>query len=135
MPKLSARRHLVRIAVLFCFVNLYGCSKNIDASKLVGRYEAHSRNGFETIELGSNGTYIQYFTSADRVKSTYSNTWKFEPIRGEPKVALRNFTSHFPESQKADVVLLSIQKDWGRIRLYRSYDLDQYYVKVEPENR
>jgi len=131
MPKLIGCKHLVYIWVLFCLMGLCACSKKIDPSKLVGRYEAHSSNGLETIELWPNGTYTQHFTGADGVKSTYSNTWNFEPFEGEPKVALRDFTSHFPESQKADVALLSVQRDWGRIRLYRSYALDQYYVKID----
>ncbi len=93
-------------------------------------YEAHHRNGTEILELRSDGTYTQYFTASDGMKSTFSNKWRFEPFNGEPKVALQDFTSHFPESQKADVVLLGADRDGGRMRLYRSYDLDQYYIKA-----
>jgi len=48
-------------------------------------------------------------------------------------LALQGFTSHFPEAQKADVILLDVDRDGGRMRLYRSYDLDQYYLKAAPK--
>jgi hypothetical protein len=122
---------MVCYAMLLYLIGVCACSREIDPSKLPGMYEAHPDNGLEIIELRPNGTYTQYFTAANAVKATTSNSWKFEPFNGEPKIALQGFTSHFPGSPKADVVLLGVQRNWGRIRLYRSYDLDQYYVKIE----
>jgi hypothetical protein len=118
--------------MLLYLIGVCGCSKEIDPSRLAGTYEAHHRNGSEIIELRSDGSYTQHFTAPDGMKSTYSNNWRFESFHGEPKIALQGFTSHFPESKNADIVLLGVEKDWGRIRLYRSYDLDQYYVKSAP---
>jgi len=69
------------------------------------------------------------FTATNGTKSTSSVRWKWEPFEGEPKVALYDFTPRFPRSQSGGVVLLGVEKAWGRIRLYRSYDLDQYYAK------
>ena len=120
----------IQVWATLCLIGLCACSTEIDPSKLTGSYEAHTSAGVETVQLNSNGTYTQYFTTATGTKSTYSGTWKFEPFGGEPKIALRDFASHFTHSPRADVVLLSVQKDWGRVRLYRSYDLDQYYVKA-----
>jgi hypothetical protein len=121
-------RHPFRSAMLMCFVALLGCSKPVDRLEVPGPYKAVHKNGAETLELRPDGTYIHRVRAADGSASTQSNRWRFEPFEGEPKVALDDFTPHFPESQKADV-LLDVEKDWGRVRLYLSYDLDQYYLK------
>jgi|HubBroStandDraft_5_1064220.scaffolds.fasta_scaffold240688_2 hypothetical protein len=124
-----AARRLIFLSMIFCLAELCACSKEVDPSRLAGTYEAHHRNGTEIIELSADGTYTHKFVASDGVNSTYSNNWKFERFDGEPKIALEGFTSHFPESEKSDVVLLGVERNWGRIRLYRSYALDQYYAK------
>jgi len=129
----STVRLLVVSSVLLCLIELCACSKEVDGSKVSGTYEARHRNGVEIIELRPDGTYTQYFTAPDGMKSTFSNNWRFERFDGEPKLALQGFTSHFPEAQKADVILLDVDRDGGRMRLYRSYDLDQYYLKAAPK--
>ena len=122
-------RHIILIFVPICVVTLWGCSTQVNPSQIAGRYEAHHENGFETLDLRLDGTYKHEFTAKDGAKSMSSHRWKFELFEGEPKVALYEFTPRFPRSQSG-VVLLGVQKGWGRIRLYRSYDLGQYYVKT-----
>jgi hypothetical protein len=129
MPVASISRCLV-VTLLSCLLGLCACSGAVDPAELAGTYEAHTGDGVEKIELRRDGTYSEHFTSVDGVSSTYSNTWKFEPFGGEPKVALEGFASHFPESPKGDVMLLGAEEHWGGTRLYESYIRDQYYVRV-----
>src|SRR5437868_2174104 len=131
----KSRRKATCFLPLLLIIQTCACSKDIDPSKLPGTYEAHFKTGVEILTLRTDGTYTQYFTPADGVTSTYSNRWKFEPFDGEPKIALQCFTSHFPESSKGDIVLLGVQREWDRTRPYRSYALEQYYVKTGPSGR
>jgi hypothetical protein len=119
----------VLILMLVCLAGFLACSNKIDPSQIAGRYEARHQNGSETLDLRSDGTYTHEFIGANGTKSMSSNKWRFEPFEGEAKVALYDFTPEFPKSQRGDIVLLGVEKTWGRLRLYRSYDLDQYYVR------
>ena len=119
----------VRILMLVCLAGFWACSNKIDPSQIAGRYEARHQNGRETLDLRSDGTYAHEFIAANGTKSMSSNKWRFEPFEGEPKVALYDFTPEFPESQRGNIVLLDVEKTLGRLRLYRSYDLDQYYLR------
>jgi hypothetical protein len=118
--------------LLICFLGLFGCSKVTDRSQVIGTYEAHHRNGIETLELQPDGTYKHHFSAADGIETTYSNKWEFEPYYGEPQVALHNFSPYFPQNSHTEpvgITLLGIQHGWGAIRLYLNYDRDEYYSK------
>lgn len=128
MPVMTTRRAIL-IMMPMCLAGFWACSTKIDPSQIAGRYEARHRNGSERLDLRSDGTYSHEFIAANGTKSTSSNKWRFEAFEREPKVALFDFTPGFPGSQSGDPILLGVEKAWGRIRLYRSYDLDQYYVK------
>jgi len=123
----SSRAILISISV--CIIGLGACCNEVNPSQISGRYATRHQNGFETLDLHPDGTYMHEFTATNGTKSTSSVRWKWEPFEGEPKVALYDFTPRFPRSQSGGVVLLGVEKAWGRIRLYRSYDLDQYYAK------
>jgi hypothetical protein len=128
MSGLSIWKYVVLIVML---VLILACSKRINPSEVAGTYEAHHQNGVETLQLRPDGSYLHEFKSANGTTSDHSGRWKFEPFDGEPKVALYDFSSHFPVSQKrGDILLLDVERDWGRVRLYLSYDLGQYYVNV-----
>jgi len=133
--KQSSRRRKSAVAAfalgLTCAVVLLGCSEVIDRSQMIGSYEARHQNGVEILTLRPDDTYILKFSAVDSSESTSSGKWEFEPFEGEPKVALHNFSSHlFKQPQvKADLSLLDIENRWGRIRLFVSHDLDQYYLK------
>ncbi len=116
---------------LMCLVLLLGCSKVTDSSQVIGTYEAHHQNGVETLQLRPDGTYIHHFKAVNGTETTYSGKWQFEPYYGEPKVSLNNFPQHFPPNSHKETIgitLLGIEKDWGRVRLYLSYDRDEYYT-------
>jgi hypothetical protein len=104
-----------------------------NSSELVGRYEAHYQNGAETLELRAGGTYTQNFKALNGQETQNTSTWKFDPYGGEPKVFLDNFVQNFPgSSQTAPIgTLVGVEKNWGRIRLYVSYDRGLYYTKIE----
>ena len=134
MSRLTIPKHLFVIAMAVMLTVMSACAKHVDQSEIAGTYEAHHQNGSEILQLRSNGLYVHEFKAANGVVSTNSNRWRFEPFNDESKVALYNFTSHFPVSSKrGDIVLLDAAKDWRRVRLYISYDLDQYYKKVSDE--
>src|SRR5277367_773815 len=106
-----------------------GCSKITDSSQILGVYQARQSDGVETIELRVDGTYIHRFNrSTGTATDEYSATWKLEPYGGEPKVFLDNFKPSFPNAPNPGPIgtLLGIEKKWGQIRLYLSYDRDQY---------
>jgi hypothetical protein len=118
--------------LLICFSILSGCSKVTSSSELVGKYEAHHENGVETLELHANGTYTHNFKPLSGKEALYSSTWRLDPYGGEPKVFLDNFVQDFPGSLQTDPVgtLVGVEKRWGRIRLYVSYDRGFYYTKI-----
>ena len=128
VPAMTTCRQVTVSLMLMSLALLCACSKNVDPSRLPGRYEAHHENGLEILDLRADGVYMHEFRPTIGAGSIYSNKWRFDPFGGEPRVILRDFTPHFPNSQKGDV-LLDVDKEWGRIRLYRSYDLNQYYVQ------
>jgi len=111
---------------------LGGCSKNVDRSGVPGEYKATHADGIETLELHGDGTYTNRFRTLNGAETASSGKWGFEPYFGESKVEVYNFSSHFPNPFQtgASNSLLGIEKDWGHIRLYYSYDRDEYYSKT-----
>jgi hypothetical protein len=85
----------------------------------------------EVLELRPDGEYTQRFNGKQGVESTAAGRWEFEPYAGEGKVVMHNFSSHFPGASpdKVDAFLLGVDRNWGTIRLYFSFDRDQYYLK------
>jgi hypothetical protein len=112
-----------------------GCSKPLTTSEIPGVYKASFPTGLETLELKASGEYIQYFKATQGAESKATGKWEFEPFEGEPKVAIHDFSSHFPDSSpdKVSIVLLGVDRSWGKVRLYVSYDRDQYYSKKPNE--
>ena len=121
--------------LLNCLALLLGCSNVTGSSQVIDTYEAHHQNGVETLELHSDGTYAHHFKPSNGTETTYSASWKFEPYGGEAKVFLDNFARHFPGNSQLGPIgtLLGVEKKWGRVRLYLSYDRDQYYTKRASE--
>jgi hypothetical protein len=119
------------LMLLSCLFQLLGCSKVEDSSELVGRYEAHHKNGAETLDLRSDGTYVHRIKMPNGTELESSANWKFDPYGGEPKVFLEHFTQHFPGSSRSNPMdtLLGAERKWGTIRLYLSYDRDLFYAK------
>jgi len=108
-----------------------GCTKVTNSSELVGKYEAHHRNGVETLELRADGTYVSEFKSSDGKEMRYSSSLKLGPDGWEPKVFFDNFVQHFPGTQESPIgTLVGIENRGGKIRLYVSYDRDLYYTKT-----
>jgi hypothetical protein len=122
-------RYFIVFSVLSSALALFGCSKKVERSQVLGDYQAEHQNGVETIELRPDGTYTQHFRLKDGTDEIISGSWEFEPYNGEPKIALHNFRAYFLLSPEkgADVTLLGIEKDWGRVRLYLSYNRGEYY--------
>jgi hypothetical protein len=114
------------------FVVLSGCSNVTNRSEVIGTYISRHQGNVETLELHPDGTYTVRFKGAGGPDSIYSDKWNFEPYYGEPKVSLQNFSDHFPQSsprQATGITLLGIERAWGKIRLYRNYDRDEYFSK------
>lgn len=125
----------VRYCILFSMLLLFalsGCSKKVERSQVLGEYQTEHQNGVETIVLRGDGTYTQHFKQKDGTDTIISDHWEFEPYSGEPRIALHNFKAHFPRSseKEADVTLLGIEKKSGRLRLYLSYDRDEYFSQT-----
>lgn len=73
-------RALAYITLLaFCGL-LTSCNKQ-PASKIPGHYFASRAYGDETLDLRTNGTYLQIFTSRATAR-TNSGTWQFLPLMG-----------------------------------------------------
>jgi hypothetical protein len=126
-------RHFIVFSVLLSIVVPFGCSKEVERPQVLGTYRAEHQNGVETIELRADGTYTQHFKQKDGPDTTISDHWEFEPYNGEPKVALHNFRTRFSQSPEkdSDITLLGIEKDWGQLHLYLSYDRGEYYSREE----
>jgi hypothetical protein len=122
-------RYFTIFSVLSSALILFGCSKKVERSQLLGNYQATHQSGVEMIELKSDGRYTHQFKRKDSTETTASDIWEFEPYDGEPKVALHNFKAYFPQSPEngTDITLLGVEKHWGKIRLYVSYDRYEYY--------
>lgn len=132
MQTVTTGKREVLFPILICFSLLIGCSKVSNSSELVGKYEAHHENGVETLELHADGTYTHNFKPWSGKEAQYSSTWKLDPYGGEPKVFLDNFVQDFPGSSQTGPIgtLVGVEKSWGRIRLYVSYDRGLYYTKT-----
>ena len=105
-------------------------------SEVTGTYVARPQGGVETLELRPDGTYTVHFKVAGAPESRYSDKWDFEPYGGESKVSLQNFPDHFSRDSReptTGITLLGIERDWGRIRLYKNYDRAEYYSKETSE--
>lgn len=133
---MTMKERYSRLFLLLFAVLVAGCSKITDSSQIVGVYQARHPEAVETIELRADGTYIYHFNrSTGTAAEEYSATWKLEPYGGEPKVFLDNFKPRFPNAPNPGPIgtLLGIEKRWGQIRLYLSYDRDQYYTRKPTE--
>lgn len=118
---------------LVCLITI-GCSRKVtDRSQVIGRYEAHPTNGIEVLHLKPDGTYIESFKALTGIETTFSGRWEFEPYYGQPKVSLQDFPNRFSENSHKDlksITLLGIEYGWdGKLRLYFSYDRDEYLSK------
>lgn len=132
-PMNAWRRRAPFLALMTCLALLLGCSKVTDSSQVTGTYEARHQNGVETLELRPDETYTHSFKAVDGTETAYSGKWQFEPYYGEPTVSLNEFSDYFPPGppKKAiGITLLGVEKDWGQVRLYLSYDRDEYYTRV-----
>ena len=102
-----------------------------DREEVVGIYDAHHAEGAEVLELDADGTYIDHFIGTDGSKADCSGRWRFDADGGEPKVDLEQFVQHFPESYRKGPIgtLLGAEKKSGQVRLYLSYDRNQFYSR------
>jgi len=137
MQEMSGKTCLTRLRSVFLLVfysMLVGCSARPNREDVVGVYEALDHGNRETLRFNADGTYIQRFESSGAKELISSNKWEFEPYGGEPKVAVFDFSSHFPgrthKIADSSISLLGVEKSWRGIRLYLSYDSDLYYKKV-----
>lgn len=126
---MTGRKNYLR--VLFLFLAIAGCSKITDKSQVVGVYEARHSIGIERLELRLDGTYFYEFRPSSGMAIKYSGVWRLDPYGGEPKVFLDNFSSHFPDAPDSGPIgtLLGVERRWGQMRLYLSYDRDEYYTR------
>ncbi len=109
-------------------VGLCACSKTVSPEQLPGMYVGQHGNGVEIVYLNGDRSYSRHWTPSGGTDSVSSEKWELQSLEGHPVVALYAFTPHFPQAPSG-TVLLGIRKFWGRIRLYRSEDLDQFYSK------
>jgi hypothetical protein len=133
---ITIRERYSQLLFLLFTVMVAGCSKISDGSQLVGVYQARHPDGVETIELRADGTYTYRFNGSTKTATEeYSATWKLEPYGGESKVSLDNFKPRFPNAPNPGPIatLLGVEKKWGQMRLYLSYDRDQYYTRKPNE--
>jgi hypothetical protein len=131
---MSSKLNVASLA-LVCLAFLSGCSRSVAPSDIPGVYEATLPSGSEILKLKPSGVYTQQMKGEHGIELAATGQWEFEPYQGEPKIAIHNFSAHFPGSspQKVDIFLLGAEKSWGRVRLYVNYDLGQYYSKTSNE--
>ena len=70
-------RNITLIAPLVLACAALSCSKATPTS-LAARYAALRPHGFETLELKTNGTYVQVFTNSTLVRTNIGQ-WTFRP--------------------------------------------------------
>lgn len=110
---------------------LSGCSRDLSRPDVIGKYAARHAAGSETIELRPDNTYVHTFKPVVGSELRNTDKWEFTDYGDGKKVALYNFYSHFPPtSPGAEIMLLGVHQEWGRVRLYVSYDLNLYYSKA-----
>jgi hypothetical protein len=66
---------LITAFVLVCAV--VSCKKATSAN-IAGNYTAARPHGFETLELKTNGTYVQVFTNSTLARTNFGQ-WTFQP--------------------------------------------------------
>jgi hypothetical protein len=68
-------KNLIAIFLLSC--TALSCKKPTSAN-IIGRYTAERPNGFEMLELQTNGTYVQVFTNTTTAR-TNVGVWTLQP--------------------------------------------------------
>ncbi len=128
--RMCLMRVLFSLLLATCFMPTSGCSKAVTRSRLVSTYEAEHENGIETLELRADGTYLHHFKATKGAESTYSDKWEFAADDPGPVVLLHNFSPQFPgNSWIKGAWGLGVKQDYGRIRLYVSYDPRHFYLE------
>lgn len=74
---LAAMRTTSFITILALACIAVSCKKPTSAD-IAGRYTAERPHGFESLELGTNGTYVQVFTNSTVARSN-AGQWTFQP--------------------------------------------------------
>lgn len=85
-----------RCIIIFALLGLFGCSKDIDRSMLIGKYIANHKNGIETLELKSDGTYVYYYKISEGKELLNTNRWQFEYQNNEPRITFVKFIFGLP---------------------------------------
>jgi len=77
--------------ILFAFFANVGCTKQIDRSTVVGRYQASHDNGVELLELKADGTYVYQYRASDGREVRNTNKWEFECLDEKPMITFSQF--------------------------------------------
>ncbi|MBZ5549568.1 MAG: hypothetical protein LAO22_16690 [Acidobacteriia bacterium] len=107
------------------------CRKSFPRSRFVALYEAEHENGTETVELFSDGTYLQQFKAKDGIESTSSGTWELSIDHQTQAILVHSFTLHFPGHPTTPTDrTLEVYEDYGLMRLYVSRQPRQFYLEL-----
>lgn len=87
---------IITCALLFALAASIGCTKAIDRSMVVGKYNANHNKGSDSLELRADGVYLHHYTSADGKELANTNRWKFEYQDGKPIITFVQFAFSLP---------------------------------------
>ena len=121
-----------RYFVLVTLVTCLGCSRMIDRSFVIGRYEANHRKAIDNLQLNSDGTYVHYFKTHESKEFKASDKWEFEYTNGKPTITFSKFSfglSGYGTAQPGFWIVQVERSLTGDIRLCIDPDLGYYYVK------
>ena len=125
-----------RFLALVTLLILFGCTKPIDQSMVVGKYTANHNYGIDELEIKSDGTYNYYFKSNEGKVLINSNRWEFEIRDNEPWITFDKFIFGMPGigTNKPGFWMVEVKKSWfwKSIRLYIDLDRNYYFTKQYP---
>lgn len=120
----------IRTIICLSTLVLFGCSKKVEQSEIIGLYVADFGSGTNCLAVRSDGTYVHSFFPVGKAGVKVTNKWEFEYWRGKPLITFYEYAADPIAVPNSDAFWpAEVIRSRGRLLLSTDSDVRRNFVK------